>query len=285
MRLSASALWTALIAGFTWGMVSAGASPAFAPAVSAATPSAVRSVAPAAPAVTPTPRPSVAAAAPSPSAAAITPSPSASTPTVDPTEFIVDEQWPADERGDGCAAPTWPEPAEAAQRVLVIGDSLIRHSRPELEAQLFAAGWAPTVRCWGAKGTDWGVGQVERARELGQLPDTVVVSLGTNDVWWLGIPMDVAVDQMMAALGSDRAVYWVNLWFDPASYDRLPDPVKVNKVLAAKAGEYPNLYVVDFAEAFRVARESGTGVGWTDGVHLNEAGRALRTELIVAALS
>lgn len=203
---------------------------------------------------------------------------------------VVDPAWPVDARGDGCAAPVWPE-ADASyddSRVLVIGDSLIRDTRMQLEGALTEAGWIPTVRCWGAKGTDWGVTQVKRARQLTQLPDRVVVSLGTNDIWWLGIPMDVAVDQMMRALGPKREVYWVNLWFGDAgfaNYDRLPRPTKANRILRAKAKQYPNLHIINFATAFRTAARAGKGVGWADGVHLNAAGYRLRTHLIVESLT
>lgn len=200
-------------------------------------------------------------------------------------EPSIDDEWPIDEKGDGCTAPVWPAAALDAPRVLIIGDSLIRNARDLLEADLTEAGWVPTVRCWGAKGTDWGAGQVQRASELGQLPDTVVVSLGTNDIWWLGIPMDVAVDQMMAALGPDRTVYWVNLWHDPSAYDDLPKPGPANEVLSQKAQQYAHLYVVDFARAFQDAEASGNDVGWVDGVHLNETANHLREALIVSAVT
>lgn len=207
-----------------------------------------------------------------------------------PRSDFVDPAWPIDTRGDGCSAPVWPAvaPDHDDSRVLVIGDSLIRDTRPQLESALTEAGWVPTVRCWGAKGTDWGVTQVKRARQLKQLPDRVVVSLGTNDIWWLGIPMDVAVDQMMRALGPKREVYWVNLWFGEvgfANYDRLPRPTKANRILREKAKEYPNLRIINFATAFRSAARAGTGVGWADGIHLNAAGYRLRTKLIVSSLA
>ncbi len=190
-----------------------------------------------------------------------------------------------DEKGDGCAAPVWPAASPDADRVLLVGDSLFRNARGLLEESLAAAGWVPTVRCWGAKGTDWGAAQVERARELGQLPSTVVVSLGTNDVWWLHIPMEDAVDQMMASLGTERDVYWINLWFNQSAYDDLPDPVIANEILDRKAEEYPNLHVIDFAQAFDGLASAGLDVGWTDGVHLNDTANQLRVDLIIAALS
>ena len=198
----------------------------------------------------------------------------------------VDQQWPVDERGDGCAAPVWPNAKKSQEfrRVLVVGDSLIRNSRAKLESALTEAGWIPTVRCWGAKGSDWGVEQINRARQLGQLPDTIVVSLGTNDIWWLHIPMDVAIDSMMSAIGSTKTVYWVNLWFGPNGYDDLPKPTAANRILRAKAKEYPNLRIVNFAKAFVDAEKIDPSVGWEDGVHLNEAGNLVRVNAIVGAI-
>jgi len=207
-------------------------------------------------------------------------------PTPEPIigEDLIDPEWPVDTRGDGCTTPIWPAKAESTPRVLLIGDSLYRNARPLLEAELTNAGWAPTVRCWGARGTTWGVGQVERARELDQLPETVVVSLGTNDIWWLGVSMDQAVDAMMTALGPDITVYWINLRFGPHGYDRLPEFGSANEVLERKTSEYSNLRIIDFAAAFQDAQARGVPVGWLDGVHMNEAARIVRVEAIVEAL-
>ncbi|MDA2987080.1 MAG: hypothetical protein O2789_05030 [Actinomycetota bacterium] len=129
------------------------------------------------------------------------------------------------------------------------------------------------------------MGQVERARERDQLPETVVVSLGTNDIWWLGVSMEQAVDSMMAALGPDVTVYWVNLWFGPHGYDRLAEAGPANEVLVSNSREYPNLRVIDFAGAFLDAQALGVSVGWLDGVPMNEAARIVRVEAIVEALA
>lgn len=166
----------------------------------------------------------------------------------------------------------------------MVGDSLVRDSRASLERQLVRKGWLPSVRCWGAKGSDWGAEQVRMARAEGQLPDTVVVSLGTNDVWWLHIPMEIAVDQMMAALGKRRTVYWVNLYFGPNGYDDLPKSYHANRILHAKAEQYPNLRIIEFAREYKAAIASDARVGWVDGVHLNEYGYAVRSRIIAGAL-
>jgi len=198
----------------------------------------------------------------------------------------VDPQWPADAKGDGCSTPVWPDGGNQKDpsRVLVIGDSLIRNSRTILERKLEKDGWLTTVRCWGAKGTDWGLQQVLRARSLKQLPKTIVVSLGTNDIWWLHLDFAQGIDDMMAAIGPKRDVYWVNLWFGPNGYDDLPSPANANRVLRLKSKQYPNLHVVNFAKVFRDAARGNPAVGWEDGVHLNTAGNKVRVRAIVNAL-
>lgn len=219
---------------------------------------------------------SVLVATPMTSAAA--PSPTARSTT--------DPAWPVDTRGDGCTTPVWPSAPkqENYRRVLFLGDSLFRNSRSILEPAARAQDWLPTTRCWGAKGTDWGLQQVIRARQLRQLPRTVVVSLGTNDIWWLGIDLATGIDSMMREIGSRKKVYWVNLWFGPHGYDRLPPPTAANRILRAKAKQYPNLTIVNFAKAFRTAAKAGIPVGWEDGVHLNAAGNRVRVEAIMDAL-
>ena len=279
----------AVVAGFMWGMVTS-ASPSVLPAASAATPATQSAVATPV-AVDPTPARNEPVASPAASLKGLVaeerqtgPTPGSEGPTVDWGDDYIDEEWPTDEKGDGCDPPVWPAAAPDADRVLLIGDSLFRNSRASLEESLAAQGWVPTVRCWGAKGTDWGAGQVERARELEQLPQTVVLSFGTNDIWWLGISMEDAVDQMMASLGSEPEVYWINLWYDQTAYEELPDPGPANAILEAKTAEYPNLHIIDFASAFEGLASAGIDVAWTDGVHLNETANQLHTDLILAAL-
>lgn len=198
----------------------------------------------------------------------------------------LDPQWPADTTGKGCASPTWKTGTSAKdpRRVLVVGDSLTRESRASLERSLSKRGWLPTVRCWGGKGSAWGVEQVERAREMRQLPETVVVALGTNDVWWLGVSMSDAVDAVMTALGPHKIVYWVNLRFGPNNYSDLPHHGPANRTLREKAREYPNLTIINFSKRYGAALRNSPNIGWADGVHLNTPGYLARTRFIAEAL-
>lgn len=197
-----------------------------------------------------------------------------------------DPRWPVDTRGDGCSTPIWPDAkrSDGYRRLLVVGDSLIRNSRTLVEDRARSAGWIPTVRCWGAKGTDWGLAQIKRAKQMKQLPRTVVISLGTNDIWWLGLDLGAGVDAIMAEVGPRRQIYWVDLWFGPHGYDRLPTPYAANRLLREKAKEYPNLTIVRFSKAFKKADARDPAVGWEDGVHLNEAGRIVRVDAIMKAI-
>jgi lysophospholipase L1-like esterase len=207
--------------------------------------------------------------------------PNEPSPVADPPEPLPDPDWPADRTGKGCTSPIWPV-AAGAPRVLVIGDSLTRDSRDLLEEGLEAAGWAPTVRCWGTMGTAWGRAQIERAEVLDQLPETVVVALGTNDIWWIGVPIHQGVAELMAALGPDREVLWVNFAFGQNRVASIPDTAKANADLADAASSFPNLRIIDFQSA--MADASREGASWTDGVHLNEAANRARVAAIVAAL-
>jgi lysophospholipase L1-like esterase len=131
-------------------------------------------------------------------------------------------------------------------------------------------------------GTAWGRGQIERAQTLGHLPDTVVVALGTNDIWWIGVPMHQGVADIMEALGPERDVLWVNFAFGRHGVANIPDTAQANADLVAAATQFPNLRIVDFASAMSAA--SIDGASWTDGIHLNEAANRARVAAIVAAL-
>jgi len=198
-----------------------------------------------------------------------------------------DSTWPRNPGWRGCptpiyAAPVFPAPEPGqGERVLVIGDSLTRDALPALERALARDGWNPTVRCWGGKRLDWGISQVRRARALDQLPETVVLALGTNDMWRVSPSVTrKRMDQILNILGPKRTVLWVNLHFDGGIAPSRAKEAWFNDQLARQAKQRPNLTVIDWAGTARSA-----GVRTRDGVHYPVLGSRARAEAIAAALA
>lgn len=198
-----------------------------------------------------------------------------------------DSTWPRNPGWRGCPSPTYAAPAFPApepgqgERVLVIGDSLTRDALPALERALERDGWTPTVRCWGGKRLDWGIAQVRRARALDQLPATVVIALGTNDMWRVSPSVTrQRMDQILNMLGPGRTVLWVNLHFEGGIAPSRSREAWFNQQLERQARKRPNLTVIDWAGTART-----TGVRTRDGVHYRAVGSRARAEAIAAALA
>jgi len=97
--------------------------------------------------------------------------------------------------------------------VLIIGDSLTRNGRQPLKKALRLDGWTPTVRCFGGKRLDWAISQAKRAKQLDQLPDTVVIAIGTNDMRWIDRGTTASrMKELMKVLGKKRTVLWVDTY-------------------------------------------------------------------------
>ncbi|MFM8515136.1 MAG: SGNH/GDSL hydrolase family protein [Actinomycetota bacterium] len=116
-----------------------------------------------------------------------------------------------------CSAPVWPsriaegEPGQG-RRVLVIGDSLARESKDDIVRGLRRSGWTPTIRCFGGKRLDWALAQIDRARALGQLPDVVVLVMGTNDMRWIDRSTTRARMERVARELRGRTVVWMDTY-------------------------------------------------------------------------
>ena len=130
-----------------------------------------------------------------------------------------DPQWTTEGDARACSGPIWPASLNTTagpgqgRRVLVIGDSLTRNGRTPLKKALRQDGWTPTVRCFGGKRLDWAIAQAKRAKELQQLPDTVVIAIGTNDMRWIDRGTTAArMKQLMQILGKKRTVLWVDTY-------------------------------------------------------------------------
>jgi hypothetical protein len=196
-----------------------------------------------------------------------------------------DRRWPRNPPWDACPRPVWEgehasgEPG-AGRRVLVIGDSLTRDSRVLSARGMRASGWTPTFRCWGSRRLDWGLAQVARSRALRQLPEYVVVALGTNDISWeTPTTTERRVRALLARLGPQRKVLWVDLHLTRSAWlDARAD--WFNGLLGRLEATHPNLTVVHWHAVARAHRIHG----W-DGIHYGPYGFRLRARTLVAALN
>jgi lysophospholipase L1-like esterase len=166
-------------------------------------------------------------------------------------------------------------PAQAAGgcRVGIVGDSLTVGSLPYWEAAFASRGCTITlVNARSGRPTGEGVRVIELMAITGQLPDVLVVALGTNDPF---DPRDFApkVERVMAVV-RDRPVLWVNI-------DKPVVEYTLNLTLNLALIRYDNLWVYDwngFVDAHPEIRL------W-DQVHLTEGGYALRAALIAREVS
>jgi hypothetical protein len=197
----------------------------------------------------------------------------------------VDRRWPAEPPWDACPRPVWPgtvssgSPGEG-RRVLIVGDSLTRESRELSTRLMHRSGWTPTFRCWGSKRLDWGLDQVARARDLRQLPQVVILALGTNDISWeTPQTTERRVRQLIRELGPRRQVLWVDLHLTRSAWlDARAD--WFNDLLHRLARTHRNLTVVSW---HAMARAHGIR-GW-DGIHYGPSGYRLRAHTVLAALN
>lgn len=198
---------------------------------------------------------------------------------------LVDRTWPARPAWDGCPRPVWPgEPAVGApgggRRVLIIGDSLTRESKKATAKALRASGWTPTFRCWGSKRLDWGLTQVARARQLGQLPTWVVIALGTNDISWESTATtNSRINRLLDRLGPNRKVMWVDLHLTRSAWLNARADW-FNELIRAKAAKRKNLTVVRWH-----ARARSAGIRGWDGIHYGPDGYALRAKVLTQFLN
>ncbi len=197
-----------------------------------------------------------------------------------------DPAWPKYTGWQGCSAPVWSstratgEPGRGA-RVLVIGDSHIRNSASEVKFQLKKSGWTPTVRCWGGKRLDWGRAQVARAKKLNQLPENVVIALGTNDMRWIDrrvtrSRMAALVDQ----IGPKRNIFWVETYAGNADRFSKSKQKWFNDEVRKLARKHPNVRVVPWGSEAR-----SSGVRFVDGLHYRAVDYRLMAKFIADELN
>lgn len=188
----------------------------------------------------------------------------------------------ARETGGTRPAPvTSPSTIAPLPRVLMLGDSNLFQSGPEVEAALLDVGVVPTllgVPGYGLKDLDtfW------LAKLPGLLeadPEVVLVGLGTNDA---SDPRNLQrfpgrLDQMMTALGN-RPVIWITHVDDrpgaPPTAGRA-----INAFIRDAVDRWPNLSVLDFAKTIREYPTVLRG----DGLHFSPEGMHVYAREIAAA--
>ncbi len=105
--------------------------------------------------------------------------------------------------------------------------------------------------------------------------EEVIVALGTNDYLDSEAEFAPKIDQMMAILGDDVPVTWVNV--DTGTPKLSPAADGVNAALAAAAERHPNLTVADW-DAYINGRADADDLRAGDEVHDSTEGYRVRAE-------
>ena len=185
-----------------------------------------------------------------------------------------DPQWSTEGDARACSAPIWPRKTNATpgpgdgRRVVVIGDSLTRNAREPLTRQLRKEGWTPTIRCFGGKRLDWAIAQAKRAKQIDQLPDTVVIAIGTNDMRWIDRATTKArMRELMTVLGKQRTVFWVDTYASGGDRFTREKERWFNRQVKQLAADHENLYRINWGNYARA-----NGVRFADALHYTSAG-------------
>ena len=185
-----------------------------------------------------------------------------------------DPAWSTEGDARACSAPIWPRKANATpgpgqgQRVVVIGDSLTRNAREPLTRQLRKNGWTPTIRCFGGKRLDWAIAQAKRAKQIDQLPNTVVIAIGTNDMRWIDRGTTKArMRELLRVLGKDRTVLWVDTYASGGDRFTREKERWFNRQVQQLAAEHRNVHHINWGNYARA-----NGVRFADALHYTAAG-------------
>lgn len=103
--------------------------------------------------------------------------------------------------------------------------------------------------------------------------EQVIVALGTNDYLDTEAEFAPKIDAMMAAVGSDVPVTWVNV--DTGTTKLAPAAEGVNAALAAAASRYDNLTIADW-DGYINGLDDPDALRVGDGVHDSSEGYRVR---------
>jgi lysophospholipase L1-like esterase len=127
---------------------------------------------------------------------------------------------------------------------------------------------------------DWAIAQAKRAKEINQLPDTVVIAIGTNDMRWIDRGTTKArMEQLLDVLGKKRTIFWVDTYASGGDRFTRAKEKWFNRQVKRQARERSNLYRVNWGS---YARERG--VRFADALHYNSAGEKAWARRVVQVL-
>lgn len=161
----------------------------------------------------------------------------------------------------GCSSQD-PQPT-----ALVIGDSLT------VGAEMGGLGDDGTIVVDAQEGRTTATGaRVAEQADLDRY-EQVIVALGTNDASDTEAQFAAKIDTVMAALGPDVAVSWVNV--DTGTPRLAPAATGVNAALAAAVGRHGNLEIADW-DGFINGRDDADELRAGDQVHDSAEGYRVR---------
>jgi lysophospholipase L1-like esterase len=173
--------------------------------------------------------------------------------------------------------------------VFMFGDSIAVQDGQALERLLAnRTGDSLAVYDWSGQPTSAAVDALADWEQRFGLPDRIVMTVGSNDIF--DPPgFGAQVERAMHIAGPSRTVYWVNVHVNRSrqlAEVRAADQANsawINQQLEQAAVRHQNLRIVHWAEF--LASQPGGGANYLqDGIHTSPLGQAARNELIVDAL-
>lgn len=169
----------------------------------------------------------------------------------------------------------------------VVGDSLLFTLFHDLDDSLRLQQWGPIgleVRSGrrtvvSQEFATSGIDAVRRLRAWGLDPPIWVIALGTNDMTYTYgniAAADALIDTMMAEIGPQRRVVWVNVFALSAS--TRAQAVEFNSRLTAAAAHHPLLSIADWYSLASIHLD-----WFVDDVHTNLTGSVVRNEFVAEA--
>jgi len=160
--------------------------------------------------------------------------------------------------------------------VFIVGDSLTANSVPWLPAELGGVHWAATAIDAG-HGRNTAQGLAVLAAHRSDLPPTVLIALGTNDLEATPAAVTGWVQQARSLVGNRRLI-WVNLHM--AERPALANYHTINGALAAAAAQY-HVELADWAASSTAMGVKHLG----DGIHYPAPGDQQRAHFYAEVLA